>query len=496
MSSFTQAILLGSDRLTTPPVPPHATLGEAWNGLDWSEAKETALLEASTLLGTARAAGRVPSTLAAPAAAAPAETRPYPSPRAIAVLRRLLAEEARPLLPEWLRRCAQHRQIVPPFFLRPLFELLKQASEREALAAVIGERGPWLARQNPEWAWVLAASVTREAGDWETGTPAERLAALAHVRATDPAKAREMLASTWADDTGEFRAQALPLLAPGFGPEDEPLATRALTDRRKDVRGAAQTLLARTPTSAFAQRMRTRAEALLETSRGLLGKKLAVTLPTAFDPIWKADGIEEKPPSGIGEKAYWAQQILGLVPLAYWADKFGLAATDLLERAAASKDWADLLLSAWIRATTLHRDAAASAALLGLLRKRGKSLPPGVDAHSALLSLLEACAPADRWRLAAHDAELAWLALPLLEGEPPDDTGLHVLEQIAPAIRDGFNPGGSPTAMLAAQKMPAALRNDAVRLLSRDEGLTKPAEAFLQAFDLRAELHAAFSLSS
>jgi hypothetical protein len=40
------------------------------------------------------------------------------------------------------------------------------------------------------------------------------------------------------------------------------------------------------------------------------------------------------------------------------------------------------------------------------------------------------------------------------------------------------------------------LRDEAARLLERDNGLSKPAEHFLQALDLRAAMHAAFAVPS
>jgi hypothetical protein len=80
-----------------------------------------------------------------------------------------------------------------------------------------------------------------------------------------------------------------------------------------------------------------------------------------------------------------------------------------------------------------------------------------------------------------------------LRGTPTLAQARALLHQIAPALRDGFNPGGSPVAVVAARLMPPSLRDEAVKLLTRDDHLSKPAEAFVQALDLRSALHAAFS---
>jgi hypothetical protein len=113
----------------------------------------------------------------------------------------------------------------------------------------------------------------------------------------------------------------------------------------------------------------------------------------------------------------------------------------------------------------------------------------------AAAALLGACHEADRWRIAAAEPDIAWTALPLLTGTPGEAEARAFFEHLWRAMRDGFNPGGSPTAVLAARRIPPALRDEAARRLARDDGLSKPAEAFLQALELRAELHAAFSKS-
>lgn len=495
MPTFTQALLLGTERLTTAPAVPHSALDDAWARLDWTGAKETALLEASALLGTARAAGAPTGGALPPGDAAPAEARPVAPARAVAILRQVLTEDLRPLLPEWLGLCAQRGARVPPFFLRTLLETVSTRDERELLLRTMGERGRWLARQNPAWAWVGATAPQPDPALWETGTDDERLAALQHLRATAPAQATELAAKTWAEDQPEFRLRVLALLLPALSLADEPLLIRALGDRRKELRAAAQAALASLPGSGLATRMRTRAEGLLAFPRGLLGRKVEVSLPAAFDAMWKADGIEEKPPAGVGEKAHWALQILALVPVAYWTIKYGIDAEALITLAGKSSDWGDLVLGAWFRAACVHRDATTAAALIRPLLTRPKALPPGTTPQAAAVALLGVCDEKQRWQIVAAEADLAWPALSLLTGTPTLAEGRAVFEQLWRALRDGFNPGGSPTAVLAARHLPPALREEAARRLARDNGLSKPAEAFLQALELRAELHAAFSSS-
>ncbi|HEY1107027.1 MAG TPA: hypothetical protein VGE76_00295, partial [Opitutaceae bacterium] len=110
-----------------------------------------------------------------------------------------------------------------------------------------------------------------------------------------------------------------------------------------------------------------------------------------------------------------------------------------------------------------------------------------------IVSLLLVAPEEARWRLLATDETIAWQILGQLTGTPTTAQGRALLTLLAPALLSGYNPGGSPTAMLAARRIPPSLREEASRLLARDAGLTKPAEAFLRALELRAAIHAAFA---
>jgi hypothetical protein len=495
MSTLNQTLLLGTERTGPPAAPPHPALAAAWQQLDWGGARETALLEAAALAGTARCAAAVPNRIAQSFDPAPAETRPYASLPAVAVLRRLFSEEWRALLPEWMELCARHGALIPPFFLRTLYQLATGPADREFVRRIAGERGRWLARMNPEWSWLHTGSDPAAAphpAQWETGTPDERLAVFLHRRRSDPAAARDLLEQTWGEEAPDFREQLIEAMRSGLGPADEPFLTRTLKDKRKGVRAGAQALLASLPQSQLSTRMRAHAEALLVCARSFLSRKLEVNLPAAFEPDWTADAIEQKPPTGVGEKAFWAHQILSLVPLRHWADKFALEPAKLVELAAKSPDWADLLLGAWYRSACLHRDAETSAVLIPVILNRQKPPVPGLPAPTAAANLLAQCHPAQRWQVVAETAELAWAALPLLEGQPEPSAGRALFSHLARALRDGFNPGGSPAAVLAARCIPPSLHAEAARQLTRENGLSKPAETFLQALELRAAMHEAF----
>ena len=494
MPSFHQIALLGTERMATPPAAPHVALDLAWQTLDWAADRERALLDALALFGAARTGAGLPGRQAITGGGADSDSRPFAPAAAAALLPQLLDGEMRPLLAEWLEWCARAGCAIPPIYLPRVFAAIAPG-ERDALGCVIGERGQWLLRANPVWHGLLSSDVGLPDDTWDVGTPAERMAWLRARRRSDPAAARELLRKTWADEPADFRELALPELAQGLSSADELFLTSCLADRRKEVRQTAQRLLARLPASALAMRMRERALALLSYQRGFLSKKLEVVRPAAFDPTWKSDGVEEKPPTGVGEKAFWVRQILACVPFSELRTRTGLKASELLPLAMKS-EWSELLCDAWYGSLSVAPDAELAVELFRTVFGNGGKLPGGLAPAAVVSSLLPLCAESQRWSLALDhvgQSMTAWLCLPHLSGSPDPRQAAGLLGILAPAIRDGAVPGGSPQAVLVARRLPSELRDEAVRLVTRENGLTKTAESFLRAFDLRAAMRTAFS---
>lgn len=494
MATFQQTVLLGAERMTTPPVAPHPALDEAWRTLDWAGDREGALLDALALVGAAQTAGSMATRRVAVPAGAEPDARAFAPAAASALLPQLLEGEFRALLPEWLDLCAQAGAVVSPVFLPRVFAAAL-AEERGALAPVLGERGRWLLRQNPAWHRLLDASAILPDDTWELGSPAERLAWLRARRCNEPSDALARLQKTWVEEAADFREQAVAELVAGLSAADEPFLAGCLGDRRKEVRQTAQRLLARLPASALAGRMRERAAGFVTYQRGFLSKKLEIELPAAFDKAWKADAVEEKPPAGVGEKAYWVRQIVGCVPFAELRTRTGLGTSDLVGLALKG-EWGELLGEAWYASLAVAPDAELAAELFRRILGGGMK-PPAGQAPAALVAvLLPLCAEADRWALAldhAGQGMTAWLCLPHLPGCPEPRQAARLLAALAPAIRDGAVPGGSPQAVLVARRLPTSLRDEAARLVARENGPTKTADTFLRAFDLRAAMRTAFS---
>lgn len=262
------------------------------------------------------------------------------------------------VLPEWLSLMTAHGKRVPPRHLPALLEYGRQHRElRDAILPVLGKRGIWLAGYNPNWSYVLDRSESQlDESIWETGNREARQVVLQRLRAKDPAKARELVASSWAQDPAEQRALWLATFETGLSLEDEPLLESALDDRRKEVRVKAAELLQRLPGSQLQQRMLDRVRPLLSIQRGEK-LKLQVTLPQECSKAMVRDGIEPKPPhSGIGEKAWWFLQMLKSVPPTFWCQTLAVSAEVLLALTKKS-DWEEILIEGWLVAAVRHQDA-------------------------------------------------------------------------------------------------------------------------------------------
>lgn len=264
---------------------------------------------------------------------------------------------------------------------------------QEAVRPLLGTRGPWLAAFNPEWRWVLAP----------------------------PAPAPE----------------------PGTAQLE-----RQLQGGSPAARAAAARTLARRSGSALARRMETRASALLSSG-------MKTTLPDRLPEDWVRDGILERPPEGMGPKAFWLLQVLSLVPPSTWEDRFGrkpaamvadIAPDDVVLARALSRAallhgdpaWAGPLLDWW----TGSEDAAVRElriALLGLLGPEAERHVPFDDpALDALLDVLPPWSePFSRAWLAALGAHLA---------QDPDAWALPWLRSLGPASR-----GLAPATLREAQ---------------------------------------------
>lgn len=384
---LTAAAVLGTQRKPFQEPPPGGALGSAIRAVSEADSASddtsAALLKAIALAAVHRRAGIIPACgEAARPTLCPPDKWPRCSAQAGALLDLILANnQYLSLLPEWIELAYHNQQRVREEYLPELLQHQRSFQGiRKPMLSVLGERGRWLARQNPDWQEIDAF---RDETIWQEGRRKERAAFLSDLRERDPDRARELLQSTWNQETPAERVLFLRVLEAGISMADEPFLENLLDDRRKDVRQAAANLLVRLPESRLVRRMTERALKLLNWKNGFLRSGLEVNLPQELDTALERDGVEAQPParSKLGEKAWWLAQILSAVPPRIWSQRWNKKPVQLIE-ALRKHEWETALHLGWLNAATLYKDAEwLEALLLYELRKEDQGNPPDVFAR-------------------------------------------------------------------------------------------------------------------
>jgi uncharacterized protein DUF5691/SWIM zinc finger len=405
-------------------------------------AGESSLLESAAVTLTYRRAGVTPAEGRHPVPPAPAETTaPLPA-AAGARLVRILAEGvpggsqlAQDLLAQWLTAAAARGGHVPPVALPALLEAGRRNSIiRGALAQVAGRRGDWLAGMRADWRWLRdEAGIGDPAGGeetWSTGSAGQRLGYLTALRGTDPARARELVSSTWPAESAEDRARFLGAFGTGLSVADDPFLDAALDDRRKEVREAALDLLRRLPGSALGARMARRATTIVRVERRTFGAdRLIVTPPEELTAELRRDGVGATPARGTGVSAWLLEEIVAGAPLTTWAEPAAML------RLARGNDWDSPLLHGWAKAAVSQSPSPRAAAwATALLEAASGTLRDAVrwDLHLVL-------PPDELGRLAAEalrrEDGMAHRLLAVHPGRWPDELSVAVLETVAHRAR-------------------------------------------------------------
>ncbi|MFT3879033.1 MAG: DUF5691 domain-containing protein [Gemmatales bacterium] len=318
-------------------------------------ANEERLLLAAGAYTIYQQAGFVPPIEVPMMQPAPPSQKVLRSPRLIHLLDQAIQHQKTDLLQEFLKAMQQHLVELP-------HEVLPQALNttatglREQLLPVLGERGRWLSQWNPRWHWVAQgiSAITNQDRTalrraWDEGKLAQRALALSIIRQADATEGRRWLEETLPQEKADARAVLVEHLQVGLSPDDEELLERLLDDRSDQVKQITASLLKQLPGSAFAQRMRTRAESMLRKE----GAALKTYPPDDLPKDWSRDGIPAKIPTGRGKKAFWLEMIFSAVPLAHWTAHYGWSPEKLLA-AIQQDEFADDVIQGWTRATELY----------------------------------------------------------------------------------------------------------------------------------------------
>ncbi|PHV04982.1 hypothetical protein CSQ96_22530 [Janthinobacterium sp. BJB412] len=361
--------------LSRAPLAPGAGAPTALTGLLAAVPEELRLWHTVAASDLWQRAGYLPPA-PAPSAQPACPSEPTCSRAAEQVLLSILHGIHPELLGSWLAQAQTLNRQLPHSCLVPLLDLASQKPPlRAAVAALLGRRGRWLAAQQPRWAEVVGVDVRDGDGGgvdedigsaggsgsgpaggqangmvarhWQLGNLAQRCAALRTMRLADPEAARLALEQDWAQEPAEHRMALLPCLAVGLNLRDETFLERALDDKRKDVRGTAQQLLATLPGSQLSERCKSRLAALftLERRSGLRARlgailsgntgeplpQLQVQLPAACDKDMQRDGIGVLGHAGMGEKAGWLLDLMACVPPTHWSETWQLTPDQVVD---------------------------------------------------------------------------------------------------------------------------------------------------------------------
>lgn len=318
---------------------------------------EEDLLEETAIEVTRRRAGVIVRRGAATLVHAPPESMPECSPRAAQLLELVLVDHfgkgSRTSLGKvWVEKCSAGGRIAPAAHVSTLLELGHANKElRPHVRAVVGERGRWMAGLSPRWSWIGTADAADS--DAPLDVIAERLSS---ARLQDPASGRDEVLAAVEGLSAADRAVLYGTLEHGLGPEDEALLESLLDERSAKVKDTATMLLSKLPESAWAKRMIERIEPLVDKRR--LSNRFTVEFPDELDDPARRDGIVEKAPKGVGQSAWWLQQIVASVPLGWWVDALGHNPGILARRAPFPE-----VTAGWKQAATRQADARWAAAL-------------------------------------------------------------------------------------------------------------------------------------
>ncbi|MFZ1400973.1 MAG: DUF5691 domain-containing protein [Candidatus Promineifilaceae bacterium] len=358
--------LLGTNRAELPNLPGRNALGQLLTQLPPQEDAASLLAVAGTV-ALHQQTGWQPRQNAPTSSAAPSQSDLPVCPPDIAYQLDLLMEGSQAvLLPEMLAALAQTGHRVPEILLPSLLEKGKKLSQsRPAILAVLGQRGRWLAGQNPEWHYASPA-IDSWAGllaEWETAVPVQRHALLRQLRATQPQLGRQLLEHTWKNNSGLVRHQAIKLLDVNLSQADEPFLEAALDDRTHLVRQAAADLLAKLPQSRLAQRLTQHVAGVLSWTPHH-ERAITIRLPQEISPAMLRDGIPTfKPEEKAKVQSRLLSQLINRVPLNHWTETWQKTPQEIVN-AALNSGWPRTLISAFSTAAIRQNDAAWAEAII------------------------------------------------------------------------------------------------------------------------------------
>ena len=284
--------------------------------------KEEALLQTAALLLNYKKAGQVYPETQAALPVAKQEAYNACSARSTEILIGILSQNNPLLLNKWIELCTDKQQLVPPQLLPQLLEKAKgDIPLRSLIEPIIGERGLWLATLNDEWAYV--GRNIHEV--WENGKPEERKDALRRLRAYNPEEALTFIELSWKGENANMRLEILKILQNKLSINDEPFLAALITDKGKNIKGAALDMLFSIKESAINSTLWQTVKEWIsykKTKVLLVANKeeLILNLPSALPQFLHDLGFEkESTDKAFSDSEFWLYQVISKLDPTQWA---------------------------------------------------------------------------------------------------------------------------------------------------------------------------------
>jgi hypothetical protein len=294
--------------------------------------KEEQFLQIASLAFNYRQSGAQPLHKEVDIPVAPAEEKPYCTPKAFQVLKDILEEESYTLLNGWLQLCSRKGQLVPPSLLPILLDkATQQKSLRTAVENCMGKRGEWLSAFNQSWNFTAAES---EEDRWLTGKPEQRKEVLEQLRITNPALARQWIQETWAQENANSKAELLKAFHVNPDAKDVEWLESIMSEKSQKVKEEVMNILRQIPSSTIIQHywQLVQESITLKKESAFLGLStknvLTIQVPAGINEA----GIEKvSSQKEFTDEEFILYQLVGYIPPHCWEEYFKLSPADILQ---------------------------------------------------------------------------------------------------------------------------------------------------------------------
>lgn len=298
---------------------------------------EEEFLIISSLASQYRMGGHVPLIIETETITpAEAELQPYVTAKATSIFKSIISEDLPSLIYLWLKLCNNKNLLVEPETLPALLDLgTKRKELRNIIKTVVGKRGEWLMKLNPDWSVYISQPGVE--GAWQTGTPEERKEIIRELRLTDPLSAIELLKSTWDTEGANDKAAFLDMLRINLSEKDLPWL-QSLKEKGQKVNTLLQDLLKSIPGSSVVESYWTilREHSRIKNGKALLGMINKSTLEIDDDlqvpeEVFKS-GIEKLSSSkNITDTQYITFQLIAAIPPSCWNKHLNESTKNIIE---------------------------------------------------------------------------------------------------------------------------------------------------------------------